>query len=244
MQRNQGEDGGCMAGGIPVVLVPGLNCSARVYAPQLPALWQFGPVQVADHRRGDSMAAIARSILDHAPPRFALAGFSMGGYIALEILRQARERVLKLALVDTAAVADRPEQTEKRLRVMALTREGKAAEREEALWPLLVHESRLNDEAVRSVVKAMHQETGTEAYLNQQNAIMHRADSRPLLAELRMKTLIVVGDSDQITPPAAAKEMNELVPDSKLDIIPNCGHMSTLERPDRVTKLLVEWLAE
>lgn len=244
MLSKQGKNGVSMEGGIPLVLVPGLNCSARVYGPQLPALWQFGPVQIADHRREDSMAAIATAILDQAPSRFALAGFSMGGYIALEILRQARERILKLALIDTAAAADRPEQTEKRLRAIALTQEGKAAEREEALWPLLVHESRLNDEAVRSVVKAMHQETGTEAYLNQQNAIMHRADSRPLLAELRMKTLIVVGDSDQLTPPAAAREMNELVPGSKLDIIPNCGHMSTLERPDRVTKLLVEWLAE
>ncbi|HRF09803.1 MAG TPA: alpha/beta fold hydrolase [Xanthobacteraceae bacterium] len=233
-----------MEGGIPAVLVPGLNCSARVYAPQLPALWQFGPVQIANHRQGDSMAAIAKTILDHAPPRFALAGFSMGGYIALEILRQARERVLRLALIDTAAAADRPEQTEKRRKAIALTQEGKAAEREEALWPLLVHESRINDDALRSVVKAMHQETGTEAYINQQTAIMNRVDSRPLLAELRMKTLIVVGDSDQLTPPAAAKEMHELVAGSKLDVIPNCGHMSLLERPDRVTKLLVEWLAE
>lgn len=244
MRSDQGENGVSMAGGIPLVLVPGLNCSARVYAPQLPALWQFGPVQVADHRRGNSMAEIAGTILAHAPPRFALAGFSMGGYIALEILRQAKDRVLRLALLDTAAAADRPEQTEKRRKAIALTQEGRTAEREEALWPLLVHESRLNDEAVKAVVKAMHQETGTEAYINQQNAIMHRADSRPLLADLRMKTLIVVGDSDQLTPPAAAREMNERIAGSKLDIIPNCGHMSTLERPDRVTKLLVEWLAE
>ncbi len=233
-----------MQGGIPVVMVPGLNCSARVYAPQLPALWQFGPVQIADHRRGNSMAGIAKHILDRAPKQFALVGFSMGGYISLEILRQAKDRVMKLALVDTAAGADKPEQTAKRHANIALTREGKAAEREEALWPLMVHESRLNDEAVRAVVKEMHQETGSEAYINQQTAIMGRADSRPLLKELKMNTLIVVGDSDQLTPPAAAKEMHELVEGSKLDVIPNCGHMSTLERPDRVTKLLVEWLAE
>lgn len=244
MQRYQGEDGVSMEGGVPVVLVPGLNCTARVYGQQLPALWQFGPVQIADHRRGNSMAAIAKSILDHAPKQFALAGFSMGGYVSLEILRQARDRVLKLALIDTAAAADRPDQTEKRLKSIALTKDGKALEREEALWPLLVHESRLNDEAIRGVVKEMHQETGAEAYINQQTAIMGRADSRALLGELKMKTLIVVGDSDQLTPPAAAKEMHELVAGSKLDIIPNCGHMSTLERPDRVTKLLVEWLAE
>lgn len=244
MRRNQGEDGVSMQGGTPVVMVPGLNCSARVYAQQIPALWQFGPVQIADHRRGNSMAAIAGSILEAAPPRFALVGFSMGGYIALEILRQARDRVSKLALLDTAAAADRPDQTEKRNRNIQLTREGKTAEREEALWPLLVHESRLNDEAIRSVVKEMHQETGSEAYINQQTAIMNRADSRTLLPQLQMKTLIVVGDSDQLTPPAAAKEMHELVAGSKLDVIPNCGHMSTLERPDRVTKLLVEWVSE
>lgn len=244
MWRNQDEDGVSMEAGTPVVMVPGLNCSARVYAPQLPALWQFGPVQIADHRRGNSMAAIAKSILDAAPPRFALVGFSMGGYISLEILRQAKERVIKLALIDTAAAADRTDQTEKRHKSIALTREGKSAEREEALWPLLVHESRLKDEAVRTIVKEMHQDTGTDAYINQQTAIMGRADSRPMLKELKMETLIVVGDSDQLTPPAAAKEMHELVEGSRLDVIPNCGHMSTLERPDRVTKLLVEWLAE
>lgn len=232
-----------MQDGVPIVMVPGLNCSARVYAPQVPALWQFGPVQIADHRRANSMAAIAKHVLDRAPKQFALVGFSMGGYISLEILRQARDRVLKVALVDTAAAADRPDQTEKRLKNIAMTREGKAAEREEALWPLLVHESRLGDDAIRSVVKEMHQETGTEAYINQQTAIMGRADSRPMLKDLKMETLIVVGDSDQLTPPAAAQEMHELIAGSKFDIIPNCGHMSTLERPDRVTKLLVEWLA-
>jgi pimeloyl-ACP methyl ester carboxylesterase len=229
---------------LPVLLVPGLNCTARVYESQLPALWQFGPVQIADHRRHDSMAAIAASVLKLAPPRFALVGFSMGGYVSLEILRQAKERVIKLALLDTAAAADRPEQTERRLKSIALTKDGKQNEREEALWPLLVHPSRVNDDAVRSVVKQMHQETGSDAYIRQQTAIMGRADSRPMLRELKMKTLIVVGDSDQLTPPVAAKEMSELIAGSKLEILPNTGHMSTLERPDRVAKLLVEWVAQ
>ena len=96
------------------MLIPGLTCTARLYAEQIPALWQFGPVTVADHRRDDSMAAIARRILAAAPPRFALAGLSMGGYIAFEIMRQAPGRVVKLALLDTGARADVPEQTERR----------------------------------------------------------------------------------------------------------------------------------
>ena len=88
---------------LPIVLVPGLNCSARLYAQQIPALWRFGPVTVADHTRDESVAAIARRILAAAPPRFALAGLSMGGYLAFEIMRQAPQRVAKLALLDTGA---------------------------------------------------------------------------------------------------------------------------------------------
>src|SRR5262245_38741859 len=99
---------------LPVLLVPGLNCSARLYADQIPPLWRFGPVQVADHTRADSMDAIAAGILNDAPPRFALAGLSMGGYIALTILRQAPERVEKLALLDTSARPETPEQTARR----------------------------------------------------------------------------------------------------------------------------------
>src|SRR5215510_13742427 len=99
---------------LPTVLIPGLLCTARLYAEQIPALWRFGPVTVADRTRDDSMAAIARRILAQAPPRFALIGLSMGGYIAFEILRQAGERVAKLALLDTTARPDLPEQTEKR----------------------------------------------------------------------------------------------------------------------------------
>src|SRR5580658_8829715 len=107
---------------LPVVLVPGLACSARLYGDQIPALWPFGPVTVADHTRDESIAAIARSILAAAPPRFALGGLSMGGYIAFEIMRQAPERVAKLALLDTGSRGDTPEQTERRQLVIALTK--------------------------------------------------------------------------------------------------------------------------
>src|SRR6185369_7274011 len=99
---------------LPIVLVPGLNCSARLYADQIPALWRFGPVFVADHTRDDSIPAIARRILAAAPPRFALAGLSMGGYISFEIMRQAAERVAKLALINTQARPDTAEATARR----------------------------------------------------------------------------------------------------------------------------------
>lgn len=113
---------------LPVVLVSGLNCSARLYAEQIPALWRFGPVQVADHTRDDSIEAIAARILAHAPPRFALAGLSMGGYIALTMVRQAAARVSKLALLDTSARPETPEQSERRQPQIALAQGGRFAE--------------------------------------------------------------------------------------------------------------------
>src|ERR1041385_6524386 len=133
----------------PIVLIPGLTCSARLYAEQIPALWRFGPVTVADHTRDDSMAAIARRILAAAPPRFALAGLSMGGYIAFEIMRQSPDRVAKLALPDNGARADAPEQTERRKVVIALAKSGRYAEVPDIAFPLYVHRNRHHDTALK-----------------------------------------------------------------------------------------------
>jgi pimeloyl-ACP methyl ester carboxylesterase len=227
---------------LPVVLVPGLNCSARLYAEQIPALWQFGPVTVADHRRDDSMAAIARRILADAPPRFALAGLSMGGYIAFEILRQAAARVAKLALLDTGAGAEVPERTAQRKPLIALAQQGRFAEITEDQFPLLVHRSRHGDTALKAQVRAMNQETGPEAYCRQQYAIMGRPDSRPGFAAISCPTLVLVGDDDQLTPPALAHEMAGGIRGARLVVVPECGHLSTMERPQAVTQALLDWM--
>jgi pimeloyl-ACP methyl ester carboxylesterase len=226
----------------PTVLAPGLLCSARLYAPQIPALWRLGPVQVADHTRADSMQAIAASILANAPLQFNLVGLSMGGYIAFEILRQAPERVLKLALLDTSARPDVPEQTERRHDLIALAREGNLAEVNDRLWPMLVHSSRQGNKALRIVVDTMAKETGPEAFIRQQTAIMGRPDSRPDLPGIKSPTLILVGDEDQLTPHTLAQEMADAIPGARLEVLVNCGHVSTLEQPDPVTRALVEFL--
>ena len=109
---------------LPIVLIPGLRCSGRLYTPQLPQLWRFGPVTVGNHTFADTLPAIADDILTTAPPRFALIGLSMGGYIAFEILRRAPKRVLKLGLLDTSARADTPEQAQRRQEQIALTQAG------------------------------------------------------------------------------------------------------------------------
>ena len=190
---------------LPIVLVPGLNCSARLYAEQIPALWRFGPVQVADHTRADSMDAIAADILAHAPPRFALAGLSMGGYIALTMLRQAPARVSKLALLDTSARPETPEQSERRKPQIALAQGGRFDEVPALQFPIFVHRDRQDDAALRTRVRTMADETGAEAFLRQQKAIMTRPDVRPLLAAITCPTLVLVGDGDELTPPALSR---------------------------------------
>jgi pimeloyl-ACP methyl ester carboxylesterase len=227
---------------LPLVLVPGLNCSARLYADQIPVLWRFGPVQVADHTRDDGMDAIAMRILAAAPPRFALAGLSMGGYIAQTIIRQAPGRVEKLALLDTSARPETPEQTARRKPQIALAASGRFGEVPALQFPVFVHRNRRGDEALRQRVRLMADETGAQAFLRQQHAIIDRADARPLLPSIKCPTLVLVGDDDELTPPSLAQELAAGIPGSRLVVVPDCGHLSTMERPEAVNAALVQWL--
>lgn len=233
-----------MSGPLPIVLVPGLNCTARLYAEQIPVLWDFGPVTIADHRRDDNVAAIAADILATAPPRFALVGLSMGGYIAFAIAREAPERVARLALLDTSARPDTAEQSERRRGLIALAEGGRFSELPDLLLPVFVHRNRQGDEKLRAIVRTMAEETGPQAFVHQQHAIMTRPDSRPLLASIRCPTLVLVGDGDELTPPALSQEIYAGISGSRLVAVPDCGHLSTLERPDAVSQALVEWLKE
>lgn len=229
--------------GLPIVLVPGLNCSPRLYAAQLPELWRCGPVTVAVHTRDETMTAIAARVLDAAPPRFALAGLSMGGYIALEMVRQAAARVARLALLDTGSRADPPEAAETRKARIALAQSGRFEEMSESMWPLLVHPDRRADAALKADYMAMCRDVGPEGFVRQQKAIMGRADMRPMLSSIRCPTLVLVGAQDELTPPHLAEEMAAGIPGARLVQVADCGHMSTMERPQEVTRALVEWVS-
>jgi len=227
---------------LPVVLIPGLLDSARLYAPQIPMLWRHGPVTVADHTRDDSMGAIAHRILANAPPRFALAGLSMGGYISFEILRQAPERVAKLALLDTSARADTPEATAMRHAQMALAADGRLDEVVEQQFERMIHPLHRGDQKLRELNRLMAEDVGPEAFVRQQTAIMGRPDSRPTLAAIGCPTLVLVGEQDELTPPERAVEMADGIPRAKLVTVPECAHLSTLERPREVTRAMLAWL--
>lgn len=225
-----------------LVLVPGLLCSKALWAPQLVALADIADMTVADHTRHDTMEAIARSILAAAPERFALAGLSMGGFIAFEIMRQAPQRVTKLALLDTHARPETPDRREQRLRRNALAqREGAGAVQDE-LMPLLIHKRLLADKEFTALVRQMAVDTGADALVRQHAAIMARQDSRPLLAAIRVPTVVIVGREDALTPPEMAQEIAAGIAGAKLEIIDDCGHLSTLEQPAAVNRALRAWL--
>ena len=229
---------------LPLLLVPGLTCSARLYAPQVAALWPLAPVMVADHRQDDHIDAVARRILDNAPPRFALAGLSMGGYIAFAMMRQAPERVARLALLDTSARADTPEQTASRQTQIAMTQAGRYAEIPDLSMPRYVHRDRQNDAALTGLVRTMAEETGADAFIRQLKAIMSRPDSRPMLSAIRCPTLVLVGDADLATPPDLAREIAAGIAGASLVVVPDCAHLSTLEQPEAVNAALAAWLTK
>jgi pimeloyl-ACP methyl ester carboxylesterase len=229
---------------LPIVLIPGLLASARMYAAQIPQLWRVGPVLIADHTRDDSMSGIARRILGVAPARFALVGLSMGGYIAFELLRQAPERIAKVALLDTSARADAPEQSAMRRAQMTLASQGRLAEVVEQQFPRLVHREHRADAALRQVFTLMAEDVGAAGFVRQQTAILGRADSRPTLGSIRCPTLVLVGEADELTPPERAAEIAAGIPAARLTTVPQCGHLSTLEQPDEVTRALLEWLGD
>jgi pimeloyl-ACP methyl ester carboxylesterase len=226
-----------------LVLVPGLNSTGRIFEPQIAALKDERPVLVAEHRRDGTIAAIAARLLAEAPERFALLGHSMGGYVALEVLRQAPGRVARLALLDTSARPDTEERRQARERLIALAERGRFEAVHAALWENLVPPDRRADAALEEVVLRMMRETGPEAFIRQQRAIMGRADSRPLLPGIEIPTLVLVGAKDAITPPELSREIAEMVEWASLVVLPSCGHLAPLERSEAVTAAIRAWLA-
>jgi len=225
-----------------VVFLPGLLCDARLFEAQVRALGDRAMVQVADMTTGGTMAALAADVLARAPSgRFALAGLSMGGYCALEIVRQAPERVAALALLDTSARPDTPEGTANRRRLVKLAEHDFDRVVDELL-PKLVAPAHLADPAIAGVVRAMARAFDPTSFARQQEAIISRADSRPLLPTISCPTLVLCGREDALTPPAVHEEMAAAIPRARLVLVDGSGHLSPLERPEAVTAALAAWL--
>ena len=225
-----------------LVLVPGLLCDAAMWEHQSRYLSGTAEIKVADVTRSETMVDMAEAVLAMAPERFSLAGLSMGGYVSLEIMRRAPSRVTKLALLDTSARSDTEEQSTRRQHFIQLTEERRFSEVISTLLSLLVHPDRMKDEQLCYDIKEMNRRVGPEVFLRQQAAIIGRQDSRNDLSKMTCPTLILCGRQDALTPLEVHEEMSSGIPEARLAIIEDCGHMSTMERPQAVTALLRDWL--
>jgi len=226
-----------------LLLVPGLLCDRRLWQAQIDGLKHAAECSVADVSLGDSIAAMASAAIAKLPPGpFAVAGLSMGGYVALEIQRQAAARVIGLALLDTTARPDSEQATADRRRMMKLA-ETDFDRVVNALLPRLLLPAHMRDAKIVATVKAMATATGVAGYTRQQEAIIARIDSRPHLAAIRCPTLVLCGRDDLLTPVALHEEMANAIPGARLVVAPQCGHLSPLEQPQLVTMNLVHWLS-
>ena len=224
------------------MLLPGLLSTRRVWQAQIEALSDSVEIVVPELFGQDSIGAMADAALASVPGPFALAGFSMGGYVAFEMFRRASRRIERLALLDTQAEADSPESTARRRGFIEQSKVGQFKGVQPRLLPALVHPSNLANPAVVQPLLEMAAAIGAEGFIREQVAIIGRPDSRPLLRSIRVPTVVIVGRQDQVTPLARAEGMAADIPDARLVVIEEGGHMSPLEKPAEVTAALRKWL--
>ena len=224
-----------------LVLVPGLGSNGIVWERTIAALGDAAECTIGDTLCDDTLPAMAARILADAPPRFALAGVSMGGMVAMEIVAQAPDRVERLALFDTNARPDTTEQTARRRATnVALAAAPDPSLLARAGRGTLIHP--MHDPEVDELLDRMGTEVGIPAYIRQNEAVIARGDSRPRLAAVAVPTLVAVGAEDAMTPRAMTDEIAALVPGARLRVIPDCGHLPPLEKPVATASLLREWL--
>ena len=231
-----------------LVLIPGLLCDATVWLHQRAALADIADVQVCDHGNRDSLAAMAKAILDSAPPRFAIAGHSMGGRVALEVYRAAPKRISGIALLDTgygalaSGVAGEREVAGRLALLETARRDGMRAMARD--WVKgMVHSARLAERPLVDPILEMFESRTPEIYAAQTRALVNRPDARRVMNMIRCPTLIVCGREDSWAPVQRHLEMSAAIAGSTFIEIADCGHMCTMERPEAVTAAMKKWLA-
>ncbi|MDR3439210.1 alpha/beta fold hydrolase [Telmatospirillum sp.] len=227
---------------IPLLLCPGLLNDAALWRHQLDSLVDVSLPSVADLTSADSIADLATTVLDQAPPQFALAGLSMGGYVVFEILRRAPERVLRLALFDTRARLDPEESRARRREMIDIARRGGFAKLPAQMLPGQVHPDHVRVPRIAETVVAMAERIGAEAFIRQQTAILNRQESLSTLAGIKVPTLVVAGRQDAITPPKILAEIAAGIAGAKMVVIEEAGHLTPLEQPQAVSALMRYWL--
>ncbi|WP_252502016.1 alpha/beta fold hydrolase [Sporosarcina sp. Marseille-Q4943] len=232
-----------MAKRIPLVLLPGTLCDERLWKYQMESLADIADLAVANISNHDTLTALAEEVLSEAPQEFALAGLSLGGMVALEIMRIAPERVLKLALLDTNPYPPRPEQKDTWNNFFKMIDNNQFMDiTKKHLLPVLIHPDKQDDEATVLTILQMAEAIGEEAYVNQLKAVMSREDQRRILSSVTCPVMIMVGKDDVVCPVPMSEYMASQIPHATLEIIEDAGHLITLEQPENVSQRLKKWL--
>ncbi len=230
---------------LPITLLPGLACDGEIWRHQVAALsllqpWR--PLRVSDvHTRFATLPQMAAALLAEQGGDVLLCGTSMGGMLALEVVRQAPQRVKALALLASTARPDTPELIRLRSDAIALVEQGRMRDVLQANLAFAFDPA--HAATLAPAYMAMIERAGPQQLIAQNRAVMARPDLRPLLPGIACPTLVLCGESDLLTPPECAREMAGLIPDSRLELLPRCGHLLTWEQPERVNALLIDWLA-
>ncbi|MFW2365558.1 MAG: alpha/beta fold hydrolase [Desulforhopalus sp.] len=227
---------------LPLLLVPGMMCDARLFTPQISALSRHYPIHCAWVGGYGTVERLAIEILNHAPPRFNLAGLSMGGIIAMELIRQAPERVDRLALLNTNCQSEKQKVREYREPLIARVQAGELEQvMKQELRPRYLAEGN-HRKQIMELWLQMALDLGTDVFVRQSRALQQRADQKETLAKVRVPTLILCGAEDELCPIGYHELMHSLIPGSHLEIIDKAGHLSTLEQPEATTMSLLRWL--
>ncbi|HER27259.1 MAG TPA: alpha/beta hydrolase [Rhodospirillales bacterium] len=225
-----------------LVLLPGLLLGPDLWAHQIETLSDLADISVADLTIDDRLEDMAGRVLEQAPTTFSLAGLSMGGYVAQEIMRQAPERVERLALIDTSAESDSEIQRRNRLEAIDHVNLGEFKGVTSRILPSFIHTDRLNDQKLTNRIVAMAEKVGRESFLRQQNAILNRKNGIKDLAAITCPLLVMCGRHDSLTPLQQHRAMAAAAPTATLVIVEDCGHLAPIERPYAVSAALRYWL--
>jgi len=227
-----------------ILLLPGLASDGTLWRAQVPALRRHGRVHVSDvHARCTALPEMAATLLAEHDGPLVLVGTSMGGILALEAWQRAPQRVLAMALLGSTARADPPEMIKLRSNAIELIEQGRMDELLRANVPFALHPRHARDPALVADYLAMVQRAGADQLVRQNRAIMARPDRRPQLPLVRCPVLVACGADDLLTPPEQSEEIARAVPGAQFEVLPECGHLLTLEQPERVNALLEQWLA-
>ncbi|MBO9479216.1 alpha/beta fold hydrolase [Shimia sp. R11_0] len=228
----------------PIVFLPGMMCDARLYAHQLTELGKDHPVMVAPITQGERISDIVSSILPNLPAKFALAGLSMGGIVAMEILRKAPERITRIALMDTNPLAETPASAATYEPMIVGARSGRLDEvlagfmRPEYLAPGVKRNE------ILALVQDMGRNLGADVLIRQARALQRRADQQGVLRRCKCPALVLCGEYDGLTPPKRHSFMAELIPYARLEVIKEAGHLPVLEQPEATTAALRAWMQQ